>query len=140
MGNEGDQGFGEYMRCICYTPLILTIACALHSKLSNDPTLSSLPLLSIFLKSFSLPYLGLNPPNATSKQVSASSEPGYLSEEVAAASANGKEGGDGDDLVEKDIRDRFRKMCEGYFDSVSKKLVIEHNVCRLLVFRSWVPC
>ena len=33
-----------------------------------------------------------------------------------------------DELVEKDIRDRFKKMCEGYFDSVCKKLVIEHNV------------
>ena len=33
-----------------------------------------------------------------------------------------------DELVEKEIRDRFKKMCEGYFDSVSKKLVIEHNV------------
>lgn len=33
-----------------------------------------------------------------------------------------------DELVEKDIRDRFKKMCEGYFENVSKKLVIEHNV------------
>lgn len=33
------------------------------------------------------------------------------------------------ELVEKDIRDRFKKMCEGYFQSVSKKLVAEHNVC-----------
>lgn len=33
-----------------------------------------------------------------------------------------------DELVEKDIRDRFKKMCEGYFDNVCKKLVIEHNV------------
>ncbi len=30
--------------------------------------------------------------------------------------------------MEKEIRDRFKKMCEGYFDNVSKKLVIEHNV------------
>lgn len=34
-----------------------------------------------------------------------------------------------EELVEKDIRDRFKKMCEGYFDSVAKKLVIEHKVC-----------
>jgi len=33
-----------------------------------------------------------------------------------------------EDLVEQDIRDRFKKMCEGYFDSVSKKLVMEHKV------------
>lgn len=32
------------------------------------------------------------------------------------------------ELVEKDIRDRFKKMCEGYFDNVSKKLVKEHTV------------
>lgn len=38
---------------------------------------------------------------------------------------------EGDELVEKEIRDRFKKMCEGYFDSVSKKLVIEHNVSSL---------
>jgi regulator of nonsense transcripts 2 len=33
-----------------------------------------------------------------------------------------------DELVEQDIRDRFKKMCEGYFDNVCKKLVIEHKV------------
>lgn len=34
-----------------------------------------------------------------------------------------------DELVEQDIRDRFKRMCEGYYDSVCKKLVIEHKVC-----------
>jgi regulator of nonsense transcripts 2 len=33
-----------------------------------------------------------------------------------------------DSLVEQDIRDRFKRMCEGYFENVSKKLVIEHKV------------
>ncbi len=33
-----------------------------------------------------------------------------------------------DELVEKDIRDRFKKMCEGYFENVAKKLVLEHKV------------
>lgn len=33
-----------------------------------------------------------------------------------------------EELVEQDIRDRFKKMCEGYFDNVAKKLVIEHKV------------
>jgi regulator of nonsense transcripts 2 len=33
-----------------------------------------------------------------------------------------------DELVERDIRDRFKRMCEGYFDKVCKKLVIEHKV------------
>jgi regulator of nonsense transcripts 2 len=36
-----------------------------------------------------------------------------------------------EELVEKEIRDRFKRMCEGYFESVSKKLVIEHNVSML---------
>ena len=39
-----------------------------------------------------------------------------------------------EELVEKDIRDRFKKMCEGYFDNVAKKLVIEHNVSRISIF------
>lgn len=107
-------------------------------QLSNDPSLSSLPLLSIFLKSYSRPYLGIVPP-ALSKQISASSEPGTLSEE-ATKEANTKSTTNGvngtsttapkeeEELVEKEIRDRFKKMCEGYFESVCKKLVIEHNV------------
>jgi regulator of nonsense transcripts 2 len=33
-----------------------------------------------------------------------------------------------DELVEQDVRDRFKRMCEGYFDNVAKKLVIEHKV------------
>jgi regulator of nonsense transcripts 2 len=32
------------------------------------------------------------------------------------------------ELIEKDIRDRFKKMCEGYFDSVSKILLKDHVV------------
>ena len=112
-------------------------------QLSNDPTLSSLPLLSVFLKSYSLPYLGITPPLPTSKQISVLSEPGTLSEEAAAiatnddsvpilANSNGKDRGETEDLVEQDIRDRFKKMCEGYFENVSKKLVHEHNVCQFL--------
>ena len=98
-------------------------------QLSNDPTLSSLPLLSTFLKSFSSPYLGISSPINT-KQVSAATEAGTLSEDVTNA-ANGTSPTlmkEEDELVEKDIRDRFKKMCEGYFENVSKKLVIEHNV------------
>jgi regulator of nonsense transcripts 2 len=33
-----------------------------------------------------------------------------------------------EELIEKDIRDRFKKMCEGYFDNVSKILVKDHVV------------
>lgn len=36
-----------------------------------------------------------------------------------------------DELVEKDIRDRLKKMCEGYFENVAKKLVLEHKVSAL---------
>ena len=35
-----------------------------------------------------------------------------------------------EELVEKDIRERFKRMCEGYFDNVAKKLIIEHKVRR----------
>jgi regulator of nonsense transcripts 2 len=99
------------------------------SQLSNDPTLSSLPLLSTFLKSYSRPYLALAPPST--KQIPTSSEPGTLSSattnaEVGAFPSLSKEE---EELVEQDIRDRFKRMCEGYFDNVAKKLVIEHKVC-----------
>jgi hypothetical protein len=43
-----------------------------------------------------------------------------------ASPVSGKE--EGEELIEQDIRDRLKKMCEGYFDSVSKKLGIEHKV------------
>ncbi|KAI0666624.1 ARM repeat-containing protein [Trametes maxima] len=104
---------------------------AVRDLLSNDPSLSSLPLLLVFLKSFSRPYLGLVPPTS-SKQIPAASEPGTLSDATSeeASHVNGTFPvlvNEDEELVEKEIRDRFKKMCEGYFDSVSKKLVIEHN-------------
>ena len=45
---------------------------------------------------------------------------------------------DDDELVEKETRARFKRMCEGYFESVSRKLVIEHKVCssQLYIFLS----
>ncbi|KAI1791335.1 transcription factor [Ganoderma leucocontextum] len=104
---------------------------AVRDLLSNDPSLSSLPLLLAFLKSYSRPYLAIVPPQS-SKQISASSEPGTLSGAVSeeAAQTNGSVhvlANESEELVEKEIRDRFKKMCEGYFDSVAKKLVIEHD-------------
>ena len=101
-------------------------------QLSNDPSLSSLPLLLVFLKSYSRPYLSIVPP-ASSKQISATSELGTLSG-AASEEAAQTDGAfpalinESEELVEKEIRDRFKKMCEGYFENVSKKLVIEHNV------------
>ncbi|KAG1890392.1 ARM repeat-containing protein [Suillus subluteus] len=92
----------------------------LRELLSNDPTLSSLPLLSIFLKSYSRPYLGLMPPQ--SKQISAEAEPGTLSSAIT----NATQGEfptllhEDEELVEQEIRDRFKRI-------VSKKLTIEHK-------------
>jgi regulator of nonsense transcripts 2 len=37
-------------------------------------------------------------------------------------------GVEGDELVEKDIHNRFKKMCEGYFENVAKKLILKHKV------------
>jgi len=38
-----------------------------------------------------------------------------------------------EELIEKDIRDRFKKMCEGYFENVSKILVKDHMVGMVLL-------
>ncbi|KAK7005600.1 nonsense-mediated mRNA decay factor [Favolaschia claudopus] len=96
-------------------------------RLSNDPTLSSLPLLSTFLKSYSRPYLGIVPP-VPSKQIPMLSEPGTAS---AAQSSETESfpvlSQEEDELVEQEIRDRFKRMCEGYFENVCKKLIIEHT-------------
>ncbi|KAJ7497393.1 ARM repeat-containing protein, partial [Mycena latifolia] len=101
-----------------------------YPSLSNDPTLSSLPLLSTFLKSYSRPYLGIAPPTAP-KQISMLSEPGKLSSAQTTESSTGGPfpslAKEEDELVEQEIRDRFKRMCEGYFESVCKKLVIEHT-------------
>jgi hypothetical protein len=64
-----------------------------------------------------------------SKQLSSNVEPGTLSADVAASNGAFPElVNESEELVEKEVRDRFKKMCEGYFDNVSKKLVIEHKV------------
>ena len=89
-------------------------------KLSDDPSLSSFPLLLVSLKSYSRPHLGIVPP-PSSKQMPVTSEPGTLSEnasEEAAMQANGASPvpiNESEELVEKEIRERFKKMCAGYF-------------------------
>ncbi|KAJ7045615.1 transcription factor [Mycena alexandri] len=98
----------------------------LKELLSNDPTLSSLPLLSTFLKAYSRPYLGIVPPTAA-KQISALSEPGTLSTQTAESGAFPSLVKEDEELVEQEIRDRFKRMCEGYFENVCKKLIIEHT-------------
>jgi hypothetical protein len=131
MDHEGYEGTGGS------SPLPI---CGYHhshsvrkTQLSNDPTLSSLPLLSTFLKYYARPYLGIFAPVA--KQVPGSLEPG------TAANTQRKEGdnvndpallNEGEELVEQEIRDRFKRMCEGYFESVCKKLVLEHKVSLLV--------
>ncbi|KAL5485215.1 NMD2 [Sanghuangporus weigelae] len=98
--------------------------------LSNDPTLSSLPLLSTFLKSYARPYLGIIPSAPSKGQIPESILTGTLatetSQNVALFPRLGTDNEE-DELVEKDTRSRFKRMCEGYFESVSKKLVIEHK-------------
>lgn len=135
MDHEGCQRTGKLR--LCAFPIVL-LTSTLRLQLSNDPSLSSLPLLSTFLKSYSLPFLALAPPSGAKQQVTTAAEPGTLSEFVQGAESEnasypplGEE-----ELVEKEIRDRFKRMCEGYFDSVSKKLVKEHMVrCRYNVLR-----
>lgn len=85
---------------------------ALKDLLYNDPSLSSLPLLTTFLKSYSGPFLGTN--------LGLSRQSGMDVEDKVSA-------GESDDLVEQDVRGRFKRMCEGYYDRVCKKLVIEHK-------------
>jgi regulator of nonsense transcripts 2 len=85
-----------------------------------------LPLLATFLKSYSYPYLGLLPP-ASSKLTSEPESAGDNGEFPELVQAQ-------DELVELDIRERFRKMCIGYYENVSKKLVIEHTVSRFPLF------
>jgi regulator of nonsense transcripts 2 len=63
--------------------------------------------------------------------MSASTEPGMLAFDTSKTAETtfpplGVEAEN--ELVEKDIRDRFKKMCEGYFENVAKKLVLEHKV------------
>lgn len=103
----------------------------LKSLLSNDPTLSSLPILVMFIKVFGRPYLGLTPSTAKSSRTTA--EAGALSDAVSREPAEGRLAqisDESEELVEKEIRDRFRRMCEGYMEKVGQKLVIEHNRLR----------
>ncbi|EJD02975.1 transcription factor [Fomitiporia mediterranea MF3/22] len=102
----------------------------LKDLLSNDPTLSSLPLLTTFLKSYARPFLGITPSTGSKAQI----PEGTTTDLVAAVARQNADGfpqlgtdGEEDELVEKETRARFKRMCEGYFESVSKKLVIEHK-------------
>lgn len=91
--------------------------------LSNDPSLSSLPLLSTFLKSYGRPYLGLTPSHG--KLMPGDAEPSRVTDEATNAATAAFDEGEG--LVEQDVRERFKRMCEGYFENVARKLSIEHK-------------
>ena len=81
------------------------------------------------MKTYSRPYLGIAPPSPAKNQVSPITGSETLSE--ATAQENGAYPvlvNEEEELVEKETRDRFKKMCEGYFENVSKKLVMEHKV------------
>ncbi|KAG9123986.1 hypothetical protein FRC07_013290 [Ceratobasidium sp. 392] len=104
----------------------------IRELLANDPSLSSLPLFTTFLKSYSRPFLGIAPSSISTKQVDSGVQAGNLASTVAHDAQNGHENGatalnEEDELVEKDVRDKFKRMCEGYYDNVAKKLLKEHN-------------
>ena len=77
------RGGGEWiMRCLRELVRVpvsshFLVILNLEFKLSNDPTLSPLPLLSTFLKAYSCPHLGLTPPST--KQIPTTAEPETLS-------------------------------------------------------------
>ena len=119
MDHEGAQGVGAFNCPLKQAPILMDFW---PTQLSNDPSLSSLPLLTTFLKSYSRPFLGITPPQVSKTAING--DPTTKGTEDTEQVIQETE-----EFVEKDIRDRFKKMCEGYFQSVSKKLAIEHNVC-----------
>ena len=86
----------------------------------------------MFLKSYARPFLGLTPPANAKKQISTATEDGTLSADMqqdALTEDDRQQLTEAHELIEKDIRDRFKRMCEGYFETIAKKLVKEHLVC-----------
>jgi len=78
---------------------------------------------------YARPFLGVAPPSQVKSQISENLEPGTLSgatQDESSSSATKYENEE-DELVEKDIRVQFKRGCEGYFEKVSKKLLIEHK-------------
>ena len=60
------------------------------------------------MKAYGKPYLGI------------STSPGQIVDAIP----------EEEELVDKEVRERFKRMCEGYYDNVAKILVKEHNVCQ----------
>lgn len=81
--------------------------------MSHDPSLSSVPLLISFLKAYGRPFIGIIP-----------GLPGPCDDGDAPQDGITED----QELIEKDVRDRFKRMCEGYYDNVAKILLKEHHV------------
>lgn len=112
MDNENSQRVGAWP-----DPITLNCLSIYAPQLSNDPGLVSLPLLATFLKSFRGVFLN---GTSVSNGVNNLNQAGDFPTPAQSALQH--------DLIESEIRDRFTKMCHGYFDKVSKKLVSEYNV------------
>lgn len=130
-GKSGGEWIMKVLKELVRLPVSLRVWNFLisGSQLSNDPSLSSLPLLSTFLKSYGCPFLGLTPPSVAGSQVSVSETPGNLSANIQNAAIDAMPFNEEHELVPKQTRERLKRMCEGYFDTISKKLVKEHLVC-----------
>ena len=128
MDHEGAQGVGAFNCPLKQVPIVINFW---PTQLSNDPSLSSLPLLTTFLKSYSRPYLGITPPQCSKPTVNGDSTTKETEDTEKAVPET-------EEFIEKDIRDRFKKMCEGYFQNVSKKLAIEHSVRWIATTRACV--
>lgn len=96
----------------------------LIQQLSHDASLSSVPLLITFIKAYGRPFLGISTPSASQRAPDDKGEPPKDMPNGNAVNGINEQ----DELVEKDVRDRFKRMCEGYYDNVAKILVKEHNV------------
>ncbi|KIO28448.1 hypothetical protein M407DRAFT_71750 [Tulasnella calospora MUT 4182] len=103
-----------------------TILKTIKDLLSGDPQLGSLPLLTTFLKSYARPFLGISPSPVNVKQQNGTSEetPGA---DMAEQTGPDEVIPESEESVEQEARERFKKMCEGYYDNVAKKLVREHD-------------
>jgi regulator of nonsense transcripts 2 len=84
-------------------------------------------LLSTFLKSYARPFLGISPPAPGSAAKNGDGDAATTDAQAFPELGTNSVDESGE-LVEPEIRDRFKRMCEGYFESVSKKLVLEHKV------------
>jgi hypothetical protein len=105
-----------------------------------------LPLLITFLKSYSRPYLGISSTAATGQVTSANGDCSLSADAQQKATSASVVTNEAEELIEKDIRDRFKKMCDGYFGDVSKILVKDHvvGVALFMSKRGWTlilfPC